>query len=248
MVITKHFLSEKLGLDFEIAEFFADRKPPANNLYWHKKFLYLSFGTGYLIIPIIIDVLYKSGIDKKILLDPERIARMEEGFDVVAQHEVKRISFETHIEKLATLFNKTDANIHLIEDLLRYFNKQPTHRFALGTSVSALDRADAFIFTFADLPVDELSLKNLITRWYHVAATLLLLDDLVDLEDDVAKQEENAVIELGYNKKAMEQAQQILNSNMRALAEINPALVAFLQKIADSALNDEQVKKLWAAE
>ena len=89
MVITKHFRLQNLSLDFEMAQFFADRKVPASNLYWKGKFLDLSFGPGFLFIPFIMDAIYKSGVDKKLVIDPVRTPRMEQGFDLVKQYERK---------------------------------------------------------------------------------------------------------------------------------------------------------------
>jgi hypothetical protein len=248
MVITKHFLHDKLGLDFEIAAFFADRKIPAGNLYWYKRFQYLSFGTGFLFIPVIIDTLYKSGINKQILLNIDRITRMENAFDIVAQYEVKRIGFPEYIEKLTGFFAPSATNQPLLDDLLQYFNGGPTQHYALGTPVSALNRADAFLFTFTDLAADEATTKKLIENWYHVAVTVLMLDDLVDLDSDRQNKEENAVLELGDNNHALKICEDLLEKHLAELRNINTPAAIFFRKVIDNALHDEPIRKLRALE
>lgn len=244
MVVTKHFLAEKLGLDFEIAQFFADRKVPANNLYWHKRFLYLSFGTGYLFIPVIIDALYKAGVDKEILIDPERTTRMETAFNIVARHETKQLDFENYINEISTVFQPYKKHGDLVDDLLTYFKGGNPMHFKLGTEVPALNRADAFLFTFTDLPVDTAKLQELVSIWYNVAVTVLMLDDLVDLNDDRSKGEENAILELGDNKDAVNKAVVLINKHLEGLRNINPTAANFFRKVLENALNDPQIKAL----
>jgi hypothetical protein len=244
MVITKHFLSEKLGLDFEIAQFFADRKVPADNLYWKGKFLYLSFGTGFLFIPFIMDALYKAGVDKQVVLNPERIARMEKSFDVAMQYERKQIPFDEYIQKMSEIFLPHVVHKDLFDDLLRYFKNESTHHYKLGTSVAALDRADAFLFTYTELDIPAELLKTIIRHWYHLAVTHLMLDDFVDLEDDRAKGEENALIDLGDNRRSLEKCQAMLEENIEGLKETNPLIAAFFTKIYNSALQDRPVQAL----
>ena len=244
MVITKHFLADKLGLDFEIAEFFADRKVPPNNLYWKKSFLYLSFGTGYLFIPIIMDTLYKSGIPKNIVIDPVRIARMEQSFDIVMQHERKMIGFDEYIKQMSEVFLPHVVNPALFDDLILYFNGQPAQQYALGTPVPALNRSDAFLFTFTDLALDDNTLQTIIRRWYYLAVAHLMLDDFVDLEDDRMKGEENALIELGDNSIALEKCHRLMEENINGLKETNPLIAAFFSKIFEKTLDDAPIKVL----
>ncbi len=244
MVVTKHFLAEKLGLDFEIAEFFADRKVPRDNLYWKNRFLYLTFGTGYLFIPVIMDALYKAGVDKKVILDPRRIGRMETAFDIVARHETKKISFETYIDEMAAVFSPYSIHDTLLDGLTRYFKNAEVTEFNLGTPLPALNRADAFLFTFCDLPVEQDKLAHLIEIWYHVAVTVLMLDDLVDLEDDRKNGEENAVLEAGDNQDAVKKCTAIIENHLAGLKKINPTVEGFFRKVLDNALLDPQITQL----
>ncbi|MHA4847194.1 hypothetical protein ACX0G7_23715 [Flavitalea antarctica] len=244
MVITKHFLSQNLGLDFEIAQFFADRKVPADNLYWKGKFLYLSFGTGFLFIPFIMDAIYKSGVDKKLVIDPERTARMEQGFDIVMQYERKKISFDDYIKQMSEVFLPHVVNRDLYDDLLRHFKGEPTQTYKLGTGVAALDRADAFMFVYTDLPVDQETMKTIIRRWYYLAIAHLMLDDFIDIDEDREKGEENALIDLGDNHEALKKCQLMLEENIEGLKETNEKIGEFFRKIYDKAINDAPVQAL----
>ncbi len=244
MVVTKHFLAEKLGLDIEIAGFFADRKVPANNLYWHKRFLYLSFGTGFLFIPVIFDALYKAGVDKSTLIDPRRAELMETAFHIVALHETKQISFEEYITRISAVFANEAKHKVFFEELLQYFKTGKSSKFELGTPVPALNRADAFLFTFADLPVEESKIPELLKTWYNVAVTVLMLDDLVDLDDDRSKGEENAVLELGDDAAAVEKATEIINKHLTGLGSLNPTAENFFRKVLDNAIRDAQIQAL----
>ena len=68
MFISTNQLIKKYGIDNKIAGFFVEREPPADNLYWHEKLLYLRPAPGYLFIPLIVDLLYKIGIKREDLL------------------------------------------------------------------------------------------------------------------------------------------------------------------------------------
>jgi hypothetical protein len=217
---------------------------PANNLYWKGKFLYLSFGTGFLFIPIIMDALYKSGVDKNLVIDPERISRMEQSFDIVMQYERKRISFDDYIKGMSEVFLPHVVNLELFDDLLRYFKDEPTQSYSLGTSVAALNRADAFLFTYTDLPIDHALMNTILRRWYYLAVAHLMLDDFVDLDDDREKGEENALIDLGDNKIALEKCQAMLEENIEGLKETNEQVAAFFSKIYHKAINDAPVQAL----
>jgi hypothetical protein len=243
MVITKHFLSEKMGIDFGIAQFFADRKVPADNLYWKNKFLYVTYGTGYLFIPIVYDLLYKSGIPKDLLLREDRVEDMEKAFHIVAEYETKRIPFEEYIHQFMMVFRDKAVNKKFFNDLIRYFRNEPCQHYALGTSINALNRADAFLFTITDLPLEDQVLRTLLTKWYYTAASILILDDLVDWEKDQAEAEENVIIELGNNKNAILQVQKIFETNLKGLQDINPVLGSFFQKIFEKAIQDPPIRK-----
>ncbi len=56
MFISTGYLGIQYGVDNNIAKFFVDREPPANNLYWKDKYLYLRPSPGYLFIPLIVDI------------------------------------------------------------------------------------------------------------------------------------------------------------------------------------------------
>jgi len=244
MVITKRYLSDTLGLDFDIAEFFADRKVPADNLYWKGKFLYLGVNLGTLFIPIMMDAAYKSGVDKKLLIDPVRTARMEASMDIVMLFEYKRITFEEYTKRMSELYLPHVVNHDLFDDLLRFFRGEATQHFTLGSGVAALDRGDAFLFNFTDLPIDNELLRTLIKRWYYLAVSHLMMDDIADLDDDRDKGEENAIIELGDNNMALEKCQLMMEESIEGLKQTNERMASFFVKLYKLAIEAPSIQAL----
>lgn len=152
--------------------------------------------------------------------------------------------FETYIKELSSVFTPYCIHQSLYDDLLSYFDNHETRYFKLGTPLPALNRADAFLFTFCDLPVDHAKLTGLVEIWYHVAVTVLMLDDLVDLNDDRAKGEENAVIEAGDNQHAVKTCTTIIQKHLAGLEINNPTVASFFRKVLDNALADSQITSL----
>jgi len=62
-------LDEEMGVDKRIGRFFVDRKLPQNNSFWKGRLLYVSFGNGFVSIPVYYDILYRIGIPLESLLD-----------------------------------------------------------------------------------------------------------------------------------------------------------------------------------
>ncbi|RYY13268.1 MAG: hypothetical protein EOO04_32195 [Chitinophagaceae bacterium] len=242
MVITKHFLADKMGIDFEIATYFADRRVPENNNYWGKRPLYLRFGTGFLFLPVIYDLLYKSGLEKSLVIDEARVVRMEESFAIVTEYESEQISFEQYTNKMADLYRPVVVNQQMFDDLLSHFRNEQTKVYKFGSGVPALDRADAFLLNFVDLTTDEDFMKTLITRWYHIAVAVLMLDDLVDIDKDRGNADENALLQLGDNSAAVNKCTFIIEQHLDALALINPKAAGFFRKVLDHAMQEDAVK------
>jgi hypothetical protein len=190
------------------------------------------------------DILYKSGVPKNIVIDPVRIARMEQSFDIVMQYEGKMIGFDEYIKQMSGVFLPHVVNRGLFDDLIRYFNGLPAKQYRLGTSIPALNRSDAFLFAFTDLAVDDNILHTIIRRWYYLAVVHLMQDDFVDLDDDRIKGEENALIELGDNKIALEKCTKLMEENINGLKETNPLIAAFFNKIFAKIIDDEQIRML----
>ncbi|MCF6404600.1 hypothetical protein L3C95_17015 [Chitinophaga filiformis] len=227
--ITKRKLADEYGIDYDIATFFADRTPPNNNHFWKGKYVYLSNSLGYTIIPFLFDAQYKLGVEKSILLDEKHIRLMEDAFDLMAKYEAKQIGYEDFIGACKILYTPTVVNSIFFSDLLLHLNNGKPLQYALGSSVKALNRADAFFFTLCDIPVEEQLLQRIIKAWSYVKVNALILDDISDLESDKIDGEENSIIELGGNEAAMEKIQSIFKENVRSLACINNKLAHYFE-------------------
>lgn len=227
--ITKRKLADEQGIDYEIAAFFADRTPPANNQFWKGKYVYLSNSLGYTIIPFLFDLQHKLGVEKSILLDEKHIRLMEDGFDLMSKYEAKQIGYEDFIGDCKVLFAPTVVHNEFFNDLLLHLNNGTPLHYTLGSPVKALNRADAFFFTLCDIPVDEQLLKRIIKAWSYVKVNALILDDINDLEPDRINGEENSIIELGGNEAAMEKIQSLFYENAKSLAGINSRLARYFE-------------------
>ncbi|SFF09798.1 hypothetical protein SAMN05518672_11632 [Chitinophaga sp. CF118] len=227
--ITKRKLADKQGIDYDIATFFADRIPPANNHFWKGKYVYLSNSLGYTIIPFLFDLQYKLGVEKSILLDEKHIRLMEDGFDLMSKYEAKKIGYKDFIDACKELFAPAVVNNNFFSDLLLYLYNGTSEHYTLGSPVKALNRADAFFFTLCDIPIEEQLLKRIIKAWSYVKVNALILDDINDLEPDKISGEENSIIELGGNEAAMEKIQSMFYENVKPLAYINNKLAQYFE-------------------
>ncbi|PSL32281.1 hypothetical protein [Chitinophaga ginsengisoli] len=227
--ITKRKLTDEFGIDYDIATFFADRTPPENNHFWKGKYVYLSNSLGYTIIPFLFDLQYKLGVERSILLDEKHIHLMEAGFDLMAKYEAKQIGYEDFIGACKILYAPTVANSNFFTDLLLHLNNGKPLHYTLGSSVKALNRADAFFFTLCDIPAEEQLLQRIINAWSYVKVNALILDDISDLEPDKINGEENSIIELGSNEAAMEKIKSMFKENVISLAGINNKLAHYFE-------------------
>src|SRR5438105_1881051 len=123
MFVSTKQLVATYGVDAEIARFFVDREPPENNLYWYEKLLYLRPAPGYLFIPLIVDLLYRIGIDKAQLLAGNFVDTMEQVGHISALEEINQLSVEEAIEKCAELVKATCKNLPWLSSTIAFFKR-----------------------------------------------------------------------------------------------------------------------------
>jgi len=234
--VTKRKLADEYGVDPEIAAFFADRKPPADNLFWKGKYVYLSNSLGYIIIPLLVDIQFRLGMDKSLLLGEKHIRLMEAGFDWMAKYESKMITYQDFIGGCEILFEPAVMNRDFFDDLLVHLNGDRPRRYRLGSPVRALNRADAFFFTLCDVPINDELIERIIQAWSYVKANALILDDINDLESDRAGGEENAILELGDNDAAIQKIRDLFSDNVKSLEKTNSQLARYLERGFSSLL------------
>lgn len=231
MFISSKYLVINYGTDDAIARFFADREPPAHNLYWKEKLLYLRPAPGYLFIPLIVDLLFKLGIDKQQLLSEDFVTAMERIGHISALEETQQISTAEAIEKCAELVRADCKNKDWLNDLLDYFSKAKDNFFNhLATPYKALHRGDVFLFSIAVLQFSNDLQERIAEQWFALISTLLLLDDAEDLENDIETGDENAFAESGVNKEGIKQIEKLLQHNFDKISTLNPTMALQLDR------------------
>lgn len=231
MFVSANFLSIHYGVDDAIAQFFVDREPPADNLYWHKKLMYLRPEPGFLFIPLIVDLLYKNGIEKDALLSESFVGLMEAVGHISALEETKQIGKSEAIEKYFSLISSLETPDFYVAELKDYFaNGSASLINKLRTPFNALHRGDAFLFSLCALNFKQEQLPQLIQHWFALISTLLLLDDAEDIEIDQSTGDDNAFIEAGLNESGIGAIKQLVTTNLQLIDRINKPLAITLDK------------------
>ena len=230
MVITARKLEWEMGINSDIAHYFAnERKVPANNAYWKNKRIYISFGFGFQAIPFMFDLVHKCGISTEVLLKEDHISLMEQGFDKVGKYESNEITFSEFLTECQVLLKGKVKQQHLAADLFALFSGKATSYFEFETKHKALARSDSFLFTLVDLDVSDEWVTSFLPVWYSLARPVLLLDDFEDLEDDRKNGDENMILELGDNGNAVRQAYDFGMQDLKTLSIVNPKLAHYIE-------------------
>ncbi|MEJ7683447.1 MAG: hypothetical protein WKG06_37440 [Segetibacter sp.] len=225
MFISSEFLAVNYGVDDKIARFFVDREPPADNLYWKGKLLYLRPAPGYLFIPLIVDLLFKLGIDRQQLLSEEFVATMEQVGHISALEETRQISDNEAIKKCAELVKETCRNKDWLNDLVDYLNHRKVNFFSrLSSPFKALHRGDVFLFAVCSLEFPSELHEKIAEQWFALISTLLLLDDAEDIEADKETGDANAFLESGLNTEGIHKIKKLVSQNLEKIRVINPTM------------------------
>lgn len=245
MVITARKLESEMGVNSEIAHYFAnERKVPANNLFWNNKRIYISIGFGYLTIPLIFDLVHKSGVPVDILLQDAHVTLMENGFDKLKRYENNEITFPEFLNACKILVQDNIKQPHLASDLFASFAGKETQYFQFETKHKALARSDSFLLTLVDLDLTDEWVHNFLPVWYSLARPILLLDDFTDLVDDRNNLEENVIIELGDNGKAVAEAYALGMTDVQILTKVNPQLGKYMAHYLNEALKFNHIQSM----
>ena len=245
MVITARKLESEMGINSEIAHYFAnERKVPAENLFWKNKRIYISIGFGYLTIPLMFDLVHKCGVPTDVLLEDAHVSAMEHGFDKLKRYENNEITFPDYINECKLLFDGNIKQQHLTDDLFALFSGKETRYFQFETKHKALARSDAFLFTIVDLDLTDEWVHSFLPIWYSLARPILLLDDFKDLVEDRNNSEENTIIELGDNGKAVAEAYALGMADVEILSKVNPQLGKYMAQFLKEALRYEHIRSM----
>jgi hypothetical protein len=230
MFVSANFLAVNYGVRDDIAKFFADREPPKENLYWKDKLMYLRPQPGYLFIPIIIDLLHKSGAEKYVLLEDAFLNVMETILHYSAEQEFEITDQQTAIEKSFQLVNGKATDSNFISDIKDYLQGKNNWLQQLSAPYPALRRGDLFLFVIATLNITEEQKTKIVKVWFALITTLLLLDDMEDISEDQKNGDENAFIESGLNQEGFDQLKQLLSKNLNELKQVNSVLANHLHR------------------
>lgn len=245
MFVSANFLSINYGIDDAISRFFVDRQPPANNLYWHEKLMYLRTDPGWLFIPLIADLLFKAGVDKQQVLSEEFVSLMEQIGHISAQEELKQISKEEATDKLIDLVKHNHKSESYYTNVVAFMKGEKGNPFfLLKTPYNALHRGDAFLFALCALQFDDELQEKLVKYWFALITTLLLLDDVEDMEVDNSTGDENAFLEAGVNKESIEKLVEMVKQNLQQIATINRAMAIQLDIKLVALKEKPQIKQV----
>jgi hypothetical protein len=231
MFVSANQLVRSYGIDNTIARFFVDREPPAENLYWHNKLLYIRPAPGYLFIPLIVDLLYKLGIERQQLLSDRFVRTMEQIGHISALEETKNISAEEAITKCIQLVKENCTNREWLDNVINYFEGNRENLLSkLTTPFKALHRGDVFLFSLSTLEFQQPLFVQVAEQWFALIGSLLLLDDVEDVESDKETGEENAFLEAGLNAEGIQRIAALVEKNVLAINTVNPTMGSELER------------------
>ncbi len=225
MFISAGFLAINYGVHDKIAQFFADREPPANNLYWHEKLMYLRPSPGYLFIPVMADMFNRIGINRDEILADTYVNLMEAIGHIAAQEETKQITHAQAVEACIDLVKNNHTNQYYYTAVVDYLRGGSNNFIApLATPFKALHRGDLFLLSACVLNVDDAQAQQVVRYWFALISSFLLMDDADDLEGDRVSGDENAFLESGLDKQGIDRIKELLGKNLATIKEINATL------------------------
>ncbi len=224
MFVSDSDLKLTYGVDLLIGKCLVDRQVPAGNLYWKERYLYIPPMTGYLFIPVFIDLQYRLGIPRETLLSEQHLAFVESILHSAAREEFSIISPEEHTRECLELSRGVSSNDGYLDELANYFSgNRKEVSYWPGNPLKALNRGDAYLFALSYFDVSPGLLHAMVKAWRAFIDYYLLLDDLEDLDTDYIKGDENSLLECGIHHAA-ERMKSILQQSYSVLNPVNPIL------------------------
>lgn len=243
MFVSANFLAMNYGVDDAIARFFVDRQPPVDNLYWQGKLMYLRTEPGWLFIPLIVDLLFKTGIDKEQLLSEEYVSLMEKIGHISAKEELKQITKNEALIEYNNLVKYHYQNNSFYCNIVDFMEGGDNNPFTLAsTPFKALHRGDAFLFSLCALRFDQILAKSLVENWFALISTLLLLDDAEDVDIDKSNGDENAFLESSQIKMGSATMQIMIKNNLQRISKLNKVMAKKLDQRILSIIDKPQIK------
>lgn len=236
MFLSASAIAIEYGIDDGIAKFFVDREPPNGNLYWKDKLLYLRPQPGYVFIPLIADLYFRSGIPKGTLLGEEYVGTVEGILHFAAEEEAGLIT-ETELNAKCREFVRPLAKqaAH-VDQLSGYLDGERNAISELAPPYRALQRGDVFLYSLCALDLDEQKFRELISTWFALISILLLMDDSEDYKADLASGDSNVFVESGSNRQGFDRLKKMLSEYLSHIQSINYSMAhALHRKVAGIA-------------
>jgi hypothetical protein len=243
MFLTANALAIKYGIDDRIAKFFVDRDPPAGNLYWKDKELYLRPKPGYIFLPLIVDLFNRSGLSLDWLLGETFIGTIEKIVHYAAKEECGLIDKSTATRSCREVVAGNAYDNPFLNEVTSYLGGEENFISKAATPFPALHRGDIFLFSLCVLELTGEKQRELVKTWFALISTLLLMDDAEDFLDDRATGDENAFIQSGSNREGFERIQALLTDNFDRISMLNAAMADALQRSFSSIADKPGIKE-----
>lgn len=223
MFVSSKQLVRTYGLDDEIARFFVNREPPANNLYWHEKLLYLRPSLpGYLFIPLIVDLLHKLGLEKHDLLSERFVTTMEQVGHISVLEETGKISMVEAVKQCEELVKAKSVNDIWLSNVMGYLGQTEENFFTkLVTPFKSLHRGDIFLFSLSTLAFPVNLFEKIAELWFALISLSLLVDDALDIDNDKEFGDENAYLESGLNTEGLKRIAELVKISVGVISSVN---------------------------
>lgn len=245
MFVSADFLGIQYGVHNSIANFFADREPPKQNLYWHGKLMYLRQEPGFLFIPLMVDLLYRLGLKKEELLSELFVTTMEQIGHISALEELEKISKQEALDQYELLIQPIAKNNFILQQVSNYLRGKEENIVTLHiTPYSALHRGDAFLFSLATLQFENEKWETIIKTWFALISILLLQDDAEDYEKDAESGDENAFLQAGLTAEGISSVKKLLATQLQFIASINKSMATTLDNNFKKLANKPNIEKL----
>lgn len=230
MFLSAQALAIEYGIDDRIAKFYVDREPPTGNLYWKDKLLYLRPQPGYLFIPLIADLYFRSGISIDTVTGAEYVDTLETILHFAAEEEFGIIDTNQMKEKCKEFILPRSKNTENFDQLSTYFDGKNGIVQEIGIPFEALKRGDVFLYVLCILDIDQSKFLGLVKTWFALISVLLLMDDSEDYYNDLASGDPNVFIETGSNVEGFERIKKMLTDQLNHLEALNYSMAHALHK------------------
>ncbi len=231
MFLTHNQLGMQYGIDNNLGKFLVDREPPANNLYWHEKELYLRAEPGYIFIPLCLDTFKRLGLSQDQLLNEDYLRLMEKILHIAAQEEWKQLNHSEMIVACETTVKAhTNKNADFLAEVMDYLqngNNNSIHEHQ--PPYLALRRGDIFMFSWCALDFSAEQKTEMIKAWMAIIGFLLFLDDVDDMEKDAKEGDPNCVLQAQANND-LDGLKMYIHQQITHIANINKLYATQMEK------------------